>query len=241
MSITNVLYMEAVKLTPQQLKSMENVPSSCGVCRRDFTLCPNHPTWIVRGEFRCGIKEHQEWDLPNLCHVCLEYCNSNETKRAKCKTMSETVRRVMTIPGIVTQIATKLHEHDIGLKGLYTLFNDTRYRHELAPIVEVKRNDYWSKTIKWNIQKYIDAMHKVKHGRIRKDIQCGMYEYLCEFQDKLVLIQDTEPSFSGILRNKLIKQIAKYKGTPLGLKLEAYQDRLMPYFAKNKPGHGLFE
>ena len=72
-------------------------------------------------------------------------------------------------------------------------------------------------------------MHKVKHGRIRKDIQCGMYEYLCEVEDKLSLMKN-EPSFALILFDKMTRQIEKYKGTSLGFKFEAYQARLMSYF-----------
>ena len=82
----------------------------------------------------------------------------------------------------------------------------------------------------------------VKRGRQRKDLQLGMYEYLCQkferisnfsyssYQDHLTSLREENPEFAAILFNKIESQIEKYQGRWFGIKVHSYQTRLMSYF-----------
>lgn len=55
-----------------------------------------------------------------------------ETERAESASLK---KEILSTPGIVSVVASKMDLMDVGFKGLYLLVNDERYRYELEPFV----------------------------------------------------------------------------------------------------------
>lgn len=136
---------------------------------------------------------------------------------------------VLSTPGVVSQIASKLSKKDRAIKGLFTLVNDARYRHELQPfadeylaIRETRRMEQRRRRQKKRLRQYRYVLkHKLeKNIRQMTDViqLCEGYNYkfiainalllyLVEHKENL----DTLGHLFGIVINiKLTEYVARF-------------------------------
>ena len=97
-------------------------------------------------------------------------------------------------PGIVSAIASHIDVRDQGLKGLFLLVNDERYRHELEPFVRLRAQiDLQEKRyelIRAFHVRVFSSLEKIplivsKRKRCQQIIR--MYEYICSQEETMKL------------------------------------------------------
>jgi hypothetical protein len=101
-------------------------------------------------------------------------------------------------PGVVTAIASKLDVMDQGLKGLFLLVNEARYRHELEPFVRLRAQEQAKIDLQEKRYALIRAFHLRVFGSLQqipfvvsKRKRCQkiirMYEYICNQEETVKL------------------------------------------------------
>lgn len=113
--------------------------------------------------------------------------------KTRSMTRKETIRqeasykkRLLTTPGIITQIANKLPVDDIGFKGLFLLFNDSYYRYELEPFTNIikqkKLNEKNKNIIIYDLHSLF-ANYKqinIENAMAKANIVIEIYQYVCD-------------------------------------------------------------
>lgn len=94
---------------------------------------------------------------------------------------------VLSVPGIVSQIANKLPKKNRAIKSLFTLVNDARYRHELQPFADEYRAIHEKRREEQRLRrrnKRLEQYRYVLRHRLEKNIrQMADVIQLCEGYD----------------------------------------------------------
>jgi hypothetical protein len=191
---------------------MDGAPFVCGVTTRTNTLCPCAATWkqIKGGGMTCGRHRSPIFEIPDPCTRCGDRCMQSATKRARCDQldtihMATVVRDVLSVPGIVSRIASKMPKRDVGKKGLFLLLNDERHRHELMPNVY----SLWKHTLRVKmsriINSYVKPIEYVRgFPRAQLDLEFALLDYLVEAKECLFLVKTkSRTAFWRIVDDKL--------------------------------------
>lgn len=119
--------------------------------------------------------------------------------------------QVFTTPGIVTQIAKHLSPNDSGFKGLFLLFNDSRYRYELKPFTDIEKqlhfNDNHKQTMIKNLQSLFIKFNGLETRIPKATVIIEMYQYLYNNHQHLQLLGDELNITIKKKLNELIEQI----------------------------------
>lgn len=135
----------------------------------------------------------------------------------------------LSVPGVVSQIASKLPKKDRAIKGLFTLVNDARYRHELQPFadeylaIQEKRRE--EQRLRRRNKRLVQYRYVLKH-KLEKNIRqmtdviqlCEGYHYkfisinalllyLVEHKDNLDTIGH---SFGIVINTKLTEYVERF-------------------------------
>ena len=143
---------------------------------------------------------------------------------------------VLTTPGIVSEIASKLPSTDKGIVGLFMMVNNSDLRYELQPFIDAialhNGNKFFEKRrgeIVRDLATMLNNMDKPMSIQNKAELVIQMFEYFCSLGDDIYLLGKR---FSKTMNDKLhsLDQESIDSGLhDLPPKLEVFKTKLSYY------------